>query len=117
MKLDIEKIKKNLEIFSMFMEYQQHFLEWVEKNKNNMDAFYNWHDKWNGSDHTVAEECDCLEEKKELPIIEFLIQYMYLDERFPCMRILNNNNEVFRMVIKENGMECEIKDIQNIEGI
>lgn len=112
----MEKIKKHLEIFSMFMEYQQHFLEWVEK-RQEWDAVFNYTDKWNGPGYTVAEECDCLEEKKELPIIEFLIQYMYLDERFPCMRILNNNNEVFRLVIKENGMECEIKDIQNIEGI
>lgn len=115
--MDIEKMKKNLEIFSLFMEYQIDFLEWIEKNKNDPDAVYNYTDKWNGSDYIVAEDCDCLEEKKELPIIEFLIQYTFVDTRFPCMRILHENNEVFRMTLEENRMECEIKDIHNIVGI
>lgn len=115
--MNIKKIKKNLEIFTFFMEYQIDFLEWIENKKNNPDAVYNYTDRWNGSEHTNPEDCDCLEEKKELPIIEFHIQYTFVDNRFPCMRILNNNNEVFRMVLNENKMECEIKDIHDIEGI
>lgn len=115
--MNIEKIKKNLEIFSMFLEYQEHFIEWVEKNKDNLDAFHNWNDSWNSPEYLVSEDCDCLDEKKEMQTIGFMIQYTFVDRCFPCMRILNNHDEVFRMVLKESRMECLLRDIHNIPGI
>lgn len=115
--MNIEKIKKNLEIFSRFLEYQGEFLEWVEKNKDNPDAFHNLRDSWKSPEYLISEDCDCLEEKKETPTIEFFIQYTFVDGRFPCIRILNNNNEVFRMTLEESRMECQIKDVYNIDGI
>ena len=115
--MNVEMMKKHIEINSLFMEYMAEFIEWVENNKNSPEAMFNYTDKWNGSTHSSAEECDCLEEKKDLPIIEFDIMYFFSDNRFPTMRILNNGNEVYRVLFTDNKMDICIKDIISIPGL
>lgn len=116
MKMDMNKVKKIAEAANLFSEYLEQFFEWVEENNNCPEATHSFDDRWNGQSEAEQDDIDQDVEKKELPILVFKIQFFFVDDRFPTMRILNDGREYYRVTITNNKMTIETNDVTDIEN-